>query len=188
MRLLGNVNGGTGDLQKISLSLFSIFFLVACTNIIQTDQQQWVPRPEIECEDGDAVHRYATVNATRVNIRDLPTVFSRVLTQKTAPDPVTVVCEFGVWSRLHLLDVGSETWISSGLITLLPEQPLTARMKLVYLGLLVTGAMGLLIAFFRPKWITKAVDLLLQTQELPSHAKPLISVEPQFHPARDSRG
>ena len=79
----------------------------------------------VECDHGEAVHRYAEVNATRVNIRDLPTVFSKVLTQKSSPEEVTVVCEFGVWSRINLLEVGPETWISTGLITLVPDQPLT---------------------------------------------------------------
>src|SRR5210317_1849359 len=99
--------------------------------------------------------------------------------RRRAPDQVTVVCEFGVWSRIDLLEIGPETWISTGLITLLPDQPLTGRMKLVYLGLLVVGAFGLLMALYRPYWIAKTIDLLLQTQELPAHAKPLISVTPQ---------
>ena len=171
---------------RISIAVFGMFLAIALLNLGQTDLSQWVPRPAIDCDNGEVVHRYAEVNATRVNIRDLPTVFSNVLTQKTAPDQVTVVCEFGVWSRIDLLEIGPETWISTGLITLLPDQPLTGRMKLVYLGLLVVGAFGLLTALYRPHWITKAIDLLLQTQELPAHAKPLISVTPQYHPVRDS--
>ena len=123
-----------------------MFLAVALLNLMQTDLAQWAPRPSIECDNGDAVHRYVEVNATRVNIRDLPTVFSNVLSQKNAPDQLTVVCEFGVWSRIDLLDVGPETWISTGLITLRPEQPITGRMKSVYLGLLIMGALGLLIA------------------------------------------
>lgn len=162
-----------------------MFLAVALLNLMQTDLAQWTPRPSIECDNGDAVHRYVEVNATRVNIRDLPTVFSNVLSQKSAPDQLTVVCEFGVWSRIDLLDVGPETWISTGLITLRPEQPITGRMKSVYLGLLIMGALGLLIALYRPNWIIKLIDLLLQTQELPAHAKPLISVTPQYHPVRD---
>jgi hypothetical protein len=162
-----------------------MFMAIALLNLVQTDLSQWTPRPAIECDNGEAVHRYAEVNATRVNIRDLPTVFSNVLTQKTAPDKVTVVCEFGVWARIDLLKIAPETWISTGLITLVPDQPLTGHMKLVYLGLLVVGAFGLLVALYRPHWIAKAIDLLLQTQELPAHAKPLISVTPQYHPVRD---
>lgn len=177
----------SGALPRLSIAIFGMFLAVALLNLFQTNLEQWAPRPGIECDNGDAVHRYAEVNATRVNIRDLPTVFSNVLTQKTAPDRVTVVCEFGVWSRIDLLDVGPETWISSGLITLLSEQPLTGRMKLVYLGLLIVGCFGLFIALYRPQWIAKAIDVLLQTQELPDYAKPLISVEPQYHPARDGK-
>jgi hypothetical protein len=41
------------------------------------------------------------------------------------------------------------------------------------------------MALYRPHWIAKTIDLLLQTQELPAHAKPLISVTPQHHPVRD---
>lgn len=171
--------------SAIQLSVFGILILVGLLNISRTQWQQWTLRPNIECGDGEAVHRYAEVNATRVNIRDLPTVFSNVLTQKNAPDQVTVVCEFGVWSRIDLLEIESETWISQGLITLVPKQPLSGRMKLVYLALLVVGALGLLMALYRPHWIAKAIDLLLQTQELPAHAKPLISVTPQYHPVRD---
>ena len=174
-----------GGLPRVSIAIFAMFLAIALLNLVQTDLSQWEPRPGIECDNGDVVHRYAAVNATRVNIRDLPTVFSNVLTQKNAPDHVTVVCEFGVWSRIDLLEIGSETWISQGLITLLPKQPLSGRMKLVYLGLLVVGALGLLVALYRPRWISKAIDLLLQTQELPAHAKPLISVSPQYHPVRD---
>ena len=170
---------------RIAIAIFGMFLAVALLNLMQTDLAQWTPRPSIECDNGDAVHRYVEVNATRVNIRDLPTVFSNVLGQKNAPDQLTVVCEFGVWSRIDLLDVGPETWISTGLITLRPEQPITGRMKSVYLGLLIMGALGLLIALYRPNWIIKLIDLLLQTQELPAHAKPLISVTPQYHPVRD---
>lgn len=171
--------------SAIQLSVFGILILVGLLNISRTQWQQWTLRPNIQCDNGEAVHRYAEVNATRVNIRDLPTVFSNVLTQKNAPDRVTVVCEFGVWARIDLLEIESETWISQGLITLVPKQPLSERMILVYLGLLVVGALGLLVALYRPHWITKAIDLLLQTQELPAHAKPLISVTPQYHPVRD---
>jgi hypothetical protein len=167
----------SNGLPRVSIAVFGMFLTIAVLNLIQTDVSQWAPRPEIACDNGEAVHRYAEVNATRVNIRDL--------TQKTAPDQITVVCEFGVWSRIDLLEIGPETWISTGLITLLPDQPLTGRMKLVYLGLLVIGACGLLIALYRPHWIAKAIDLLMQTQELPAHAKPLISVTPQYHPVRD---
>ncbi len=174
-------------LPRISIALFGMFFAIALLNLAQTSLSQWAARPGMECDNGEAVHRYAEVNATRVNIRDLPTVFSNVLTQKNAPDQLVVVCEFGVWSRIALLDVAPETWISTGLITLISEQPITGRMKLVYLGLLIVGALGLLMALYRPTWIAKAVDLLLQTQELPPHAKPLISTTPQYHPVRDGK-
>ena len=172
-------------LPVIQLSTFGILFAVALLNVSMTQWDQWAPRPGVECDHGEAVHRYAEVNATRVNIRDLPTVFSKVLTQKSSPEEVTVVCEFGVWSRINLLEVGPETWISTGLITLVPDQPLTGRMKLIYLGLLVVGIFGLLVVLYRPHWVTRTLDLLLQTQELPAHAKPLISVTPQYHPVRD---
>ena len=185
MRNLENTKAN--KLPRLSIAVFGMFLAIALLNLSQTSVTQWAPRPDIECDNGEAVHRYAEVNATRVNIRDLPTVFSNVLTQKSAPDRITVVCEFGVWSRINLIDVGNETWISMGLITLVAKQPLTPRIKFVYLGLLVTGAIGLLVALYRPRWITKAIDLLLQTQDLPAHAKPLISVVPQYHPVRDGR-
>ena len=175
----------SNGLPRISIAVFGMFLAIALLNLIQTDLSQWASRPGIACDNGEAVHRYAEVNAARVNIRDLPTVFSNVLTQKNSPEELTVVCEFGVWSRIDLLEIAPETWISTGLITLLPDQPLTGRMKLVYLGLLVVGAFGLFMALYRPQWIAKAIDLLLQTQELPAHAKPLISVTPQYHPVRD---
>jgi hypothetical protein len=180
-------NPKANKLPRVSIAVFGMFLAIALLNLSQTSIMQWAPRPDIECDNGEAVHRYAEVNATRVNIRDLPTVFSNVLTQKSAPDRITVVCEFGVWSRINLIEVGTETWISMGLITLVAKQPLTPRIKLVYLGLLITGAIGLLVALYRPRWITKAINLLLQTQDLPAHAKPLISVVPQYHPARDGR-
>ena len=185
MRLLGHLNEGIGDLQTVSISLFSILLLVACANIIQTDQQQWAPRPKIECENGSAVHRYGTVNANRVNIRDLPTVFSNVLNQKNRDDPVTVVCEFGVWSRIDAPNIGTSTWISSGLITLEQTQPLSIRMKGALLFFLILGSSGLIVSRWYPSWIESFVDLLFQTQQLPPHARPLISVRPQYHPARD---
>ena len=180
-------NTQASGLPRISIAVFGMFLAIALLNLSQTSLRQWAPRPNIECDNGETVHRYAEVNATRVNIRDLPTVFSNVLTQKSAPDRITVVCEFGVWSRIELLDLGPETWISMGLITLVAKQPLTPRMRFVYLGLLVIGAMGLLIALYRPGWIAKIIDLLLQTQDLPAHAKPLISVVPQYHPIRDRK-
>ncbi|MBH96685.1 MAG: hypothetical protein CMD87_05450 [Gammaproteobacteria bacterium] len=174
-------------LPRVSIAVFGMFLAIALLNLSQTSFMQWAPRPDIECENGEAVHRYAEVNATRVNIRDLPTVFSNVLTQKSTPDRITVICEFGVWARIELLDVGTETWISMGLITLVAKQPLSPRLKLVYLALFIIGALGLLIALYRPGWITRTIDLMLQTQDLPAHAKPLISVVPQYHPVRDGR-
>lgn len=177
----------TTKFPVIQLSTFGILIIVATLNVSMTQWDQWAPRPGVECDHGEVVHRYAEVNATRVNIRDLPTVFSKVLTQKSSPERVTVVCEFGVWSRINLLEIGPETWISTGLITLVPYQPLTGRMKLIYLGLLVVGIVGLLVVLYRPHWVAKVLDLLLQTEELPAHAKPLISVTPQYHPVRDGR-
>ena len=76
-----------------------LLLLIAVVNISQTSTTQWQPRPNINCDNGEAVHRFAFVNANRVNVRDLPTVFSNVLSQKNKNDPITVVCEFGVWSQ-----------------------------------------------------------------------------------------
>ena len=171
---------------RLSLAISGMLLLVALLNLGQTSFDQWDPRPGITCDNGEVVHRTAEVNADRVNIRDLPTVFSNVLGQKNRPDPVTVVCEFGVWSRAHLPELGPETWVSSGLITLTPDQPLAIRMKTVYLMLLFAGLGGLLVSLYRPHWITNISDLLMQTQNLPPHARPLISVKPQYHPARDA--
>lgn len=171
---------------RLALAISGMLLLVALLNLFQTSLEQWDPRPEVTCDNGEVVHRTAEVNANRVNIRDLPTVFSNVLGQKNRPDLITVVCEFGVWSRAHLPELGAETWISSGLITLTPDQPLAIRMKLVYLMLLFMGLSGLLISLYRPHWIANTSDLLMQTQNLPPHARPLISVTPQYHPARDA--
>ena len=173
-------------LPKISAAGFSMLLVVAIANLTQTSLSQWNTRPGIPCDHGDSVHRYAEVNADRVNIRDLPTVFSNVLTQKNRPDKVTIVCEFGVWSRIDLSDISTETWISRGLISLAPDQPITIRMKGVFLGLFFFGAAGLMLCLFRPDWITRAIDFFLQTQTLPAHARPLISVIPEYHPARDA--
>jgi hypothetical protein len=173
-------------LPKISAASFSMFLIVAIANLAQTSLPQWSTRPNIACDHGNSVHRYAEVNADRVNIRDLPTVFSNVLTQKNRPDKVIIVCEFGVWSRIDLSEMNSETWISRGLISLTSDQPITIRMKGVFLGLLFFGAAGLMLCLFRPDWITRAIDFYLQTQTLPAHARPLISVRPEYHPARDT--
>lgn len=179
------LDSSTG-LPRLSVAGFAIILLIGVLNLAQTSPNQWTARPEINCDNGQTVHRQATVNADRVNIRDLPTVFSNVLTQRNREDGVTVVCEFGVWSRIALTEVGSETWISSGLITLKPNQPLTARERGVLMTLFGVGILGLLISLYRPHWISKTSNALMQTQNLPAHACPLISVNPQYHPARDA--
>jgi len=169
----------------ITSSLFAAIAMIGIGKIGSTHSDQWVNRPSLECDNGRHVHQYVEVNASRVNIRDLPTVFSNVLTQKNTPDKLTVLCEFGVWSRVDLPNIAPETWISTGLINLLPEQPLTGRTKFLYLWLSSVGLVGLLMTWLRPQWITKAIDLLLQTQDLPAYAKPLISITPKYHPVRD---
>jgi hypothetical protein len=171
----------------MTIGFFTIFLLIGLGQIAQSNFGQWSTRPNIVCDNGEAVHRYAEVNARRVNIRDLPTVFSNVLHQKSYPERVTIVCEFGVWSRIALLETAPETWISSGLITLLPDQPFSIRTKLLFCGFSAFGLFGLLVAFYRPHWLKAALDILLKTQDLPPHARPLISKTPQFHPARDQR-
>ncbi len=165
----------------------SLFLLIALINISQTSMNQWQARPNINCDNGETVHRFAFVNANRVNIRDLPTVFSNVLSQKNKNDPITVVCEFGVWSRISAEVIGPDTWISSGLITLDQNQPVSIRMKATLLIFLSLGLIGLAICRWYPRAIERFVDLLLQTQQLPPHARPLISVKPQYHPARDQK-
>ena len=172
-------------LPRLSVAGFFMVLLIALLNLTQTSPSQWTARPDIACDNGQTVHRHAGVNADRVNIRDLPTVFSNVLTQKNRPDTVTVVCEFGVWSRIALTDVAPETWISTGLITLEPAQPLTPRERSVLIGLFSIGIFGLLISLYRPEWIHKTSDVFMQTQNLPPHARPLISVTSEYHPARD---
>ena len=172
-------------LIRLSIVISCIFLAVAVLNLGKTSLSQWQPRPAVACDNGDPVHRFAHINANRVNIRDLPTVFSNVLDQKDRDDAITVVCEFGVWSRIDAPNIGTDTWISSGLITLEQVQPLSIRMKGVLLFLLILGSSGLIISRWYPSWIERFVDLLLQTQQLPPHARPLISVQPQYHPARD---
>lgn len=173
-------------LPRLSVAGFAVLLTVGVLNLAQTSPSQWNARPDVLCDNGQTVHRHAEVNADRVNIRDLPTVFSNVLTQKNRPDAVTVVCEFGVWSRIALIDVAPETWISTGLITLNPNQPLTVRERSVLIGLFSIGILGLLISLYRPHWIHKTSDVLMQTQNLPPHARPLISVTLEYHPARDA--
>ena len=171
-------------LIRLTIIISSLFLFIAILNIAKTSITQWQPRPDITCDNGDPVHRFAFVNANRVNIRDLPTVFSDVLSQKNRNDPITVICEFGVWSRIDAPVVGDETWISSGLITLDPNQPVSIRMKATLLIFLILGIGGLAICRWYPLAIERFVDLLLQTQQLPPHARPLISVKPEYHPAR----
>ena len=170
---------------KWAIWIFFVSLLVAVAQISRTTLDQWQPRPAVFCDNGSTVHRFARVNADRVNIRDLPTVFSTVLSQKNRNDSITIVCEFGVWSRIDATVIGTETWISSGLITLDQQQPLSTRMRVALLFLLVFGCSGLIICRWFPSWIETFVDLLLQTQQLPPHARPLISIQPQYHPARD---
>ena len=172
-------------LIRLSIVISCIFLSVAMLNLGKTSLSQWQVRPAVTCDNGDPVHRFARVNANRVNIRDLPTVFSNVLGQKNRDDPVIVVCEFGVWSRIDAQIIGIDTWISSGLITLEQAQPLSIRMKGALLFFLILGSSGLIISRWYPSWVESFVDLLLQTQQLPPHARPLISVQPQYHPARD---
>ena len=172
-------------LIRLSIAISCVFLSVAILNLGKTSLSQWQPRPTVACDNGDPVHRFARVNANRVNIRDLPTVFSNVLDQKNRDDAITVVCEFGVWSRIDAPTIGADTWISSGLITLEQAQPLSIRMKGALLFFLILGSSGLIISRWYPSWIESCVDLLLQTQQLPPHARPLISVQPQYHPARD---
>jgi hypothetical protein len=171
-------------LIRLTIIISGLFLFIALLNIAKTSITQWQPRPNVACDNGESVHRFAFVNANRVNIRDLPTVFSNVLSQKNRDDPITVVCEFGVWSRIDAPVAGNETWISSGLITLDPNQPVSIRMKVALLIFLILGVGGLAICRWYPLAIERFVDFLLQTQQLPPHARPLISVNPEYHPAR----
>jgi hypothetical protein len=174
-------------LIRLTIIISGLFLFIALLNIAKTSITQWQPRPNVACDNGESVHRFAFVNANRVNIRDLPTVFSNVLSQKNRDDPITVVCEFGVWSRIDATVIGTETWISSGLITLDPDQPVSIRMKATLLIFFVLGIGGLAICRWYPLAIERFVDLLLQTQQLPPHARPLISIKPEYHPARDHK-
>ena len=159
----------------ITLSASCLLVLVALLNLVQTEAAQWQARPNIECDNGQSTHRFAEVNADRVNIRDLPTVFSTVLAQTNRPDPVIVVCEFGVWSRTAQLELAEETWISTGLITLTDAQPLPKETRVAIFSMFLIGLAGLVIGLYRPSWINRAQDLVMQTQDLPPHARPLIS-------------
>ena len=163
-------------LIRVFVVISTLFLCVGSLNIFKSDWSEWKTRPSVECDKGDEAHQFAYVTANRVNIRDLPTVFSNVLTQKNRNDEVTVICEFGVWARINEPNTGSEIWISSGLVTLQANQPLSLRMKITFLTLFVLGAGGLIICQAKPKWIGRAMNLLLQTQDLPPHARPLISV------------
>ena len=182
-----DISHNSTGLPRLSTAGCALILAIALINLTQTTQSQWSARPDITCDNGQQVHRHAEVNADRVNIRDLPTVFSNVLTQKNRPDAVTVVCEFGVWSQIDLKEVAPETWISTGLITLKPNQPLNPRQRGMLIGLFSFGILGLLISLYRPRWINHSADLLMQTQHLPPHARPLISITPQYHPARDAK-
>lgn len=178
-------NGPDPGLIRLTIVISCLFLSVAILNLSKASLSQWQPRPDVACENGDSVHRFARVNANRVNIRDLPSVFSNVLDQRNRDDAITVVCEFGVWSRIDAPAIAVDTWISSGLITLEQAQPLSIRMKSTLLFFLILGLSGLVMSRWCPSWIAAFVDLLLQTQQLPPHARPLISVQPRYHPARD---
>lgn len=172
-------------LIRLTIVTSCIFLSVAILNLGKTSLSQWQPRPAVTCNNGEPVHRFVRVNANRVNIRDLPSVFSNVVDQKNQDDRITVVCEFGVWSQIDAPTIGPDTWISSGLITLEQAQPLSIRIKSALLFFLILGLSGLIISRLYPSWIGSFVDLFLQTQQLPPHARPLISAQPQYHPARD---
>lgn len=159
----------------VTIAAACMLLLVSLLNAVQTSPSQWQARPNIDCDNGQSTHRFAEVNADRVNIRDLPTVFSTVLAQTNRPDAVIVVCEFGVWSRTAQPQLAEDTWISTGLITLTEAQPLTQRMRLVIFSMFFTGLAGLFIGLYRPGWISRVQDLVMQTQDLPAHARPLIS-------------
>lgn len=159
----------------VTIATACMFLLVSLLNALQTSQTQWQARPNIDCDNGQSTYRFAEVNADRVNIRELPTVFSTVLAQANRLDDVIVVCEFGVWSRTAQLQLAEETWISSGLITLTEVQPLTQRMRVVIFSMFFAGIAGLFIGLYRPNWICRVQDLVMQTQHLPPHARPLIS-------------
>ena len=98
------------------------------------------------------------------NIRDLPTVFSNVLTQKSAPDRITVVCNLGMVT-IDLLDVGNETWIYGP-----NNASCRATTDAAHKAVFRPSDKGTrsLIALYRPRWITSAIDLLTSNPRLTS--------------------
>ena len=160
--------------RRLMLAASGLVFVIALIQILQTSSRQWQPRPDIACEQGLAVHQTAQINANRVNIRDLPTVFSTVLTQANTGDPVTVVCVFGAWSQIATTATDPVQWVSSGLITPEEAQPLPVQTQLSLLLMAIVSALWLLLSAIRPTWIPSAAQWVFKTDELPPHAQPLI--------------
>lgn len=160
--------------RRLMLAASGLVFMIALIQIVQTSSSQWQSRPDVPCEQGMEVHQTAQINANRVNIRDLPTVFSTVLKQANTGDPVTVVCVFGAWSQIANSATDPIQWVSSGLITPEEAQPLPVQSRLSLILMAVVGALWLGLSAFRPTWIPTVTQWLFKTHELPPHAQPLI--------------
>ncbi len=166
---------------RVLLGFGVLLALVMLSQWWQTPLSAWQLRPAVSCEQGDEVHRTGSISTDRVNVRSLPTVFSNVLSQVNEGHPVEVVCQFGAWSQVFEPDLAEVTWISSGLINLDEVAPLSwvSRVGLI-LGWVMAIAM-MLIAYLKPKTVHGVVDWILQTGDLPEHAKPLISNPKRHH-------
>lgn len=160
--------------RRIMLAASGLCLLIALSQILQTTTAQWQSRPEIACDQGMAVHQHAKINANRVNIRDLPTVFSSVLRQVNSGEDVTVVCVFGAWSQVAGESTTQPQWISSGLITPEPKQPLAGRTKLGLILMALVSAIWLALSALRPTWLPRLIQWVVKTDTLPPHAQPLI--------------
>ncbi len=160
--------------RRIMLAASGLVFVIALTQIIKTSSSQWYSRPDIPCEQGVEVHQLARINADRVNLRDLPTVFSTVLTQANAGDPAMVVCVFGAWSQLAGDPPGQIQWVSTGLITPDTDQPLSLQSRVSLILMALIGALWLAMSALKPTWLPAVADWLFKTRDLPPHAQPLI--------------
>lgn len=175
MRDSANTAGRSVTAAQVVLGLCLIFLLISTIQFTHHPLSAWNVRPSVVCEQGKPVHQTGTISAERVNIRALPTVFSDVVTQVNENHPVVVVCQFGAWSQIKEPDFDGPTWVSSGLVLLDDSQPLAFATKTGLIGVFLLSLGGLLLVRQRPGAINQGVAWVMQTGDLPEHAKPLIS-------------
>ena len=161
--------------SRVILGLSAVLLAISIVQLFQNPLSAWSIRPSVTCEQGDVVHQTGVISANRVNIRAQPTVFSEVVTQVNEDHPIVVVCQFGAWSQIKEPNLEGPTWVSSGLMLLDANQPLSTGAKIGMIASLLFSLGGLAPAHFRPAIIDRGTRWLMQTGDLPDYAKPLIS-------------